>query len=186
MPYFCPIFGPYPVEGKNSEHLGELKPHCYICHSCPWNWWWPCCTSLSVFDGKMAEAYVVKRECCTCYCCTRWNVYDQMQNIKAEIKQVGWFCPNYEITLPEDHPKTKLLVLSTVHMLPWFIHQYHLLFFFNQLFWDYSCWHWYQLCRLMINKMWIYYNIVRNIVTAGVLMAKAVRVAWSLKKVRWK
>lgn len=100
LPYFCPIYGPYPVQGKNSEHLGELKPHCYCCHACPWNWWWPCCTSLSVFDGKMAEAYVVKRECCTCGCCTRWNVYDQMQNIRAEIKQTGWCCPNFQITLP--------------------------------------------------------------------------------------
>lgn len=118
VPFFCPCYGPYPVEGRNGVPMGEYAPHCYILKLCGIDWAFPCCLSLSIHDKNINEIYMIKRRCCTCFCCTKWDVFDMLNNQKAEIAQTGIVCPQFEVTLPQDNENNKALVLGTIAMLP--------------------------------------------------------------------
>ncbi len=118
IPICCQCCGPFPVFGKQKTPLGEYQPHCYICKPCVQP---PCasdCIHLTVHDASQAEIYNIKRECCTCGCCTTWNVFDNGLNQVGQIKQTGCFCPNYEVTLPQASETNKALVLGTLVALP--------------------------------------------------------------------
>ena len=42
-----------------------------------------------------------------------------LSEVRAEIKQTGYFCPKYEVGLPHDTEINKRLVLSAMPYLPW-------------------------------------------------------------------
>ena len=118
IPFFCPCLGPFAVEAKNEAIIGQLEPHCYFLKTCPWSWWLPLCMELGVTDDKMTERYRIVRKPCTCYCCTHWDINDRQGRPQGEINQVGLFCPNYEITLPEDNNQMRIMCLSAMGALP--------------------------------------------------------------------
>jgi hypothetical protein len=66
----------------------------------------------------MATVYNVNRLPCTCLCCTKWEIQDPVGNKKGEIRQNGFFCPNYEFELPPDHENHRKLLLATISYLP--------------------------------------------------------------------
>ena len=123
IPFCCPCLGPFPIENKQRQAVGELHPHCYCIKwffkPCGSDWICTCCYSLDVTDSNLRETYIIKRDCCTCLCCAHWAIRDVTGNEKGEIKQTGWFCPNYQVILPDDNDRNKLIVLSTVPYLPW-------------------------------------------------------------------
>lgn len=121
-PKCFPWCGPYPVTDKGENSIGELAPHCYICilpYGCQlWSWFTACCAYLEVRNQNMANIYNIHRNICTCCCCTKWTISDPTGNKKGEIRQTGWFCPNYEYEIPADHENHRKMVLSAISYLP--------------------------------------------------------------------
>ncbi len=118
IPQCFQCLGPYYVDDKNEQRIGELRPHCYIGHNCWCCLFHPLCMSLDVYDKNMNKIYVINREPWTFICCTKWYVSDLSSQVKSEITHNGFFCPNFHVSLPKDTEDNKKLVLSAIGFLP--------------------------------------------------------------------
>ena len=114
----CPCMGPYTVRDGLDRNAGEYDPKCYIEKMCPWAQCILCCAELGVKDIHGSNIYTIKRDNCTCLCCTSWKINGLGGN-DGFIKTKGCPCyPEIEVNMPNDKEENKRLLLSSVGYLP--------------------------------------------------------------------
>jgi hypothetical protein len=115
----CPCLGPYPVRDGLERQIGNLDPKCYAEHCFnPFSLCLLCCAELAVKDSGNNNIYTIKRENCTCLCCTEWKILG-LGGKDGSIKTKGCpFYPQITINMPNDKEENKRLLLSSLGYLP--------------------------------------------------------------------